>query len=65
LPIRVFPFYEILQNLEILQDQSVYGSAYPFGNFDTTLEQTLALPLSDKVFEKYLYRNAKRLLNLS
>ncbi len=52
------------QNIEMLQDQFVYGSAYPFGNFDTTLEQTLALPLSDSVFEKYLYHNARRLLNL-
>jgi len=53
------------QNIEMLQDQFVYGSAYPFGNFKETLEQTLALPLSDKVFEKYLYNNARRLLNLS
>jgi predicted TIM-barrel fold metal-dependent hydrolase len=52
------------QNIEMLQDQFVYGSAYPFGNFDATLEQTLALPLSDEVFEKYLYKNARRLLNL-
>jgi predicted TIM-barrel fold metal-dependent hydrolase len=53
------------QNIELLQDQFVYGSAYPFGNFDTTLQQTLALPLSDKVMEKYLYLNAQRLLNLT
>jgi len=52
------------QNIEMLQDQFVYGSAYPFGNFDTTLEQTLALPLSDTVMEKYLYHNARRLLGL-
>ena len=52
------------QNIEMLQDQFVYGSAYPFANFRETLEQTLALPLSDKVFEKYLYHNARRLLNL-
>ena len=52
------------QNIELLQDQFVYGSAYPFGNFDTTLEQTLALPLDDKVLEKYIYYNARRLLNL-
>ena len=51
-------------NMEMLQDQFVYGSAYPFGNFDTTLEQTLALGLSDAVLEKYLYQNARRLLNL-
>ena len=50
------------QNMEMLQDQFVYGSAYPFGNFKETLEQTLALDLSDKAFEKYLYHNARRLL---
>jgi len=53
------------QNIEMLQDQFVYGSAYPFGNFKETLEQTLELPLSDAVFEKYLYHNARRLLQLS
>ncbi len=52
------------QNIELLQDQFVYGSAYPFGNFKETLEQTLALPLSEKVMEKYLYLNARKLLNL-
>jgi predicted TIM-barrel fold metal-dependent hydrolase len=48
----------------MLQDQFVYGSAYPFGNFKETLDQTLALPLSDQAFEKYLYHNARRLLGL-
>ena len=52
------------QNIEMLQDQFVYGSAYPFGNFKETLDQTLALPLSDAAFEKYLYHNARRLLGL-
>ena len=52
------------QNIEMLQDQFVYGSAYPFANFYETLEQALNLPLSDKVFEKYLYHNSKRLLGL-
>jgi len=54
------------QSIEFLRDQFVYGSAYPFfGNSDTTLAQPLALPLSDTVMEKYLYRNASRLLGLS
>jgi predicted TIM-barrel fold metal-dependent hydrolase len=52
------------QNIEMLQDQFVYGSAYPFGNFDTTLEQTRALPLSDQAMEKYLYLNAKNLMGI-
>jgi len=53
------------QNIEMLQDQFVYGSAYPFANFRESLEQTLALPLSEAVMEKYLYRNARRLLGLA
>ncbi len=53
------------QNIDLLQDQFVYGSAFPFGNIDTTLEQTLALPLSDKVLEKYLYANAANLLQIN
>jgi predicted TIM-barrel fold metal-dependent hydrolase len=48
----------------MLQDKFVYGSAYPFGNFKETLEQTLALPLSDQAMEKYLYTNSRRLLGL-
>jgi predicted TIM-barrel fold metal-dependent hydrolase len=52
------------QNIEMLQDQFVYGSAYPFGNFKETLEQTLALPLSDQAMEKYLYTNSRRLLGI-
>jgi predicted TIM-barrel fold metal-dependent hydrolase len=52
------------QNIEMLQDQFVYGSAYPFANFKETLEQALALPLSDAVFEKYLYHNSRKLLGL-
>jgi len=52
------------QNIEMLQDQFVYGSAYPFGNFKETLEQTLALPLSNQAMEKYLYTNSRRLLGL-
>jgi len=52
------------QNIEMLQDQFIYGSAFPFGNIGTTLEQTLALPISDTVMEKYLYGNAKALLKL-
>ncbi len=51
-------------NIELLQDQFIYGSAFPFGNIDTTLEQTLALNLSDGVLEKYLHGNAARLLKL-
>jgi len=52
------------QNIEMLQDQFVYGSAYPFANFRESLDQALALPLSQTAFEKYLYHNSRRLLGL-
>lgn len=52
------------QNIDMLQDQFIYGSAFPFGNIGETLEQTLALPISDTVMEKYLYGNASALLQL-
>jgi predicted TIM-barrel fold metal-dependent hydrolase len=52
-------------NIELLPDQFIYGSAFPFGNIDTTLEQTLALDLSDKTLDRYLYGNAARLLKLA
>jgi len=52
------------KNIDMLQDQFVYGSAFPFANADTALEMTLKLPLSDSVMEKYLYANAARLLKI-
>lgn len=52
------------QNLDLLQDQFVYGSAFPFASVKLSLEQTLKLPVSDKVMEKYLYGNAAALLKL-
>lgn len=52
------------QNLDILQGQFIYGSAFPFAAIDISLEQTLRLPVSDKVMEKYLYGNAAALLKL-
>jgi predicted TIM-barrel fold metal-dependent hydrolase len=52
------------QNIEMLQDQFVYGSAYPFANADVALEETLKLPLSEAVKKKYLYENAAKLLKI-
>ncbi len=52
------------QNLEMLPDQFVYGSAFPFGNIDTTIQQTLKLPISEGTMRKYLYENAAALLKL-
>jgi predicted TIM-barrel fold metal-dependent hydrolase len=52
------------QNIDMLQDQFVYGSAFPFANADLALQETLKLPLSDTVRKKYLYENAAALLKL-
>jgi predicted TIM-barrel fold metal-dependent hydrolase len=52
------------QNLDMLPDQFLYGSAFPFGNIDTTLEQTLKLPISAATLDKYLYKNAAALLKV-
>jgi predicted TIM-barrel fold metal-dependent hydrolase len=43
------------QNIGLLPDQFLYGSAFPFGNVGTTLEQTLKLPLSETAMKKCLY----------
>lgn len=52
------------QNIEMLPDQFIYGSAFPFGNIDTTLEQTRKLPISKETMSKYLYGNAAALLKI-
>ena len=52
------------QNIELLPDQFIYGSAFPFGNPGTTLEMTLNLPLSEATMKKYLHANAAQLLKL-
>ena len=52
------------QNLTELQDQFVYGSSYPFGSIKEPLQDTLRLPVSEQVMEKYLWGNAARLLKL-
>jgi predicted TIM-barrel fold metal-dependent hydrolase len=52
------------QNIAELQDQFIYGSSYPFGSIKEPLEDTLRLPLSKDVMEKYLWGNAARLLKL-
>jgi hypothetical protein len=52
------------QNVELLPDQFIYGSAYPFGNADITIAQTLKLPVSKPTMKSYLYDNAAKLLKL-
>jgi predicted TIM-barrel fold metal-dependent hydrolase len=51
-------------NLDLLPDQFVYGSAFPFGNIDTTLQQTLKLRVSNSTLKSYLHDNAAQLLKL-
>ncbi|MCP3952279.1 MAG: amidohydrolase [Desulfobacterales bacterium] len=52
------------QNLTTLQDQFIFGSTYPFMTFKEPIEDTLKLPVTDQVMEKYLWGNAARLLKL-
>jgi hypothetical protein len=52
------------QNLELLPDQFLYGSAFPFANMDLALQQTLKLSVSATTMKKYLYDNAAKLLKL-
>jgi hypothetical protein len=52
------------QNFDMMPDQFLYGSAFPFGNIDTSLQQTLKLPIGKETMSKYLYKNAAALLKL-
>ncbi len=47
-----------------LQDQFLYGSAYPVREVDKCLDDFLAFSFSSTVLEKTLHQNAVRLLNL-
>ena len=47
-----------------LQDQVLYGSAYPVREVDKCLDDYLALGFSDRVLDKTLHENAARLLKL-
>jgi predicted TIM-barrel fold metal-dependent hydrolase len=51
-------------NIELLPDQFIFGSAFPFAAMTPIVEDSLALPISDEVMEKYMYGNAARLLRL-
>lgn len=47
-----------------LQDQVLYGSAYPVREIDKCLDDYIQLDFSDTVLEKTLHQNAARLLKL-
>jgi predicted TIM-barrel fold metal-dependent hydrolase len=53
-----------------IPDQFVYASAYPFGKLDAykdviKLAETMGTPLNDETIEKFVYKNAARVLGLS
>lgn len=59
------PGGEIYRNaLVTLQDQMIFGSAYPFVTPKEAIEETLKFPIPAEVMEKYLWGNAARLLKL-
>ena len=48
----------------VLQDQIIYGSAYPMMPIERSLAEIDALPLKDGVRQKWLHDNAARLLGV-
>jgi predicted TIM-barrel fold metal-dependent hydrolase len=53
-----------VEAINMLPDQFIYASAYPLGPVRESAEVALKLPLSADVLEKYMYRNAARLLRV-
>jgi uncharacterized protein len=58
--------YEMLLQYgnSVLQDQIIYGSAYPMMPIERSLKEIDELPLKDAVRQKWLHDNAARLLGL-
>ena len=48
-----------------MQDQFLFGTAYPFRDMGQSVEDFLASAISDKVLDKVLYQNALRVLGVS
>jgi predicted TIM-barrel fold metal-dependent hydrolase len=48
----------------VIQDQVLFASRWPLMPFRETIEEVKGLPLKPEVKEKWLWRNASRLLNL-
>lgn len=53
-----------IEAISQLPDQFIYASAYPFGTLKESADVALAYPLSDLDMEKYMYKNAKKLLKI-
>jgi predicted TIM-barrel fold metal-dependent hydrolase len=55
-------------NLERIPEQLLFGSAFPFGDMKTTVDETFKLQeqfgVSDATMQQYLYSNAARLLKV-
>ena len=65
-----FPFISTSQEQiqlynHLLQDQVLFGSSYPIRGFQQSVEESLALPWLDEAREKFLWKNAARLLHLT
>lgn len=58
--------YEMLLQYgnSVLQDQIIYGSAYPMMPIDRSLAEVGELPLKDGVRQKWMHDNAARMLGL-
>ena len=48
-----------------MQDQFLFGTAYPFRDMGQSVEDFLASTISEKVLDKVLYQNALRVLGIS
>ena len=60
-----FPGGELYVNsISKLPDQFIFGSAYPFGSLQASVDESLKFDLSDEVMKKYMGGNAARLLKL-
>jgi uncharacterized protein len=55
---------EYLRALDSVQDQLVFGTAYPFSTMAEPIEDTLKLNVTTTVLEKYMWSNGARLLKI-
>lgn len=64
-----FPFIstsheQVMLFNDLLQDQVLFGSSYPIRGFKQSVDESLALPWTPEAREKFLWKNAARLLLL-
>lgn len=51
-----------VEAVNLMPERMIFGSAYAFCSIGTAVARTMALPISDDVLGRYMYRNAGRLL---